>query len=158
MNDNERLERPELKSYTKMMYFKKYWYITVIAIIMFPVAVIISLNVPIENNGLFALTMVGIGIVPTLFAMLHYNNKETKFIKARDAEYKRWENEPEIKKERREYAETSLTFHHAGYITGGVYMLKEQVPKYKDIKNILCDEDNLLIIELTDDQKEKLKQ
>lgn len=158
MNDEERLTRPLLSVYTRRMYLKKYWYLFLIAAVIFiTITGFVSYkdNITTMSEFWFMFSMLSM-FVPIIFMMFHHGKVASKFDKDVRAEYKRWENEPEIKEQRIKDNKNIKVFHYAGEASGGFYMLKQDVPEYNKLNKLLYEEDGLLIVQLTPEQVEQL--
>ena len=98
----KRLIRPDLKSYTKMQYIKKYWYFVLIGLFTIPLSFFIVSRFTIEAKPFWNVMIMFMGMSPFLFIGIHYEILYIEYDKQKWAEYARWENEPEIKQQLKE--------------------------------------------------------
>lgn len=136
---------------------KEHWKLFLVSAISALIGVGLAIYIGLMTQSPQLLLLIEIlFMVPFILTMVYTSKVEDKRWKQSLEDIKEWDNKPEIKEKKKAESKNILIFHHAGYITGGMYMLKQQVPEYNYIKKLLCNEDNLLVVELTDEQKQKL--
>lgn len=147
-----RLIRPEITYYTKIQYIKKYWYLLLILLAWFLTAQYIVLNYTEIIGEVLFFVISALGTAPLVgVPMIHYSILYERKSKKVWAEYKRWENEPEIVAQLKKAYRDDEIFCSAYRIISDIKNLE----KYLDNKEMFIIQenrttDNYVIVKMTD--------
>ena len=131
-----RLIEPSLNLYTKRDYVKKYWYIVILAIIL-PILSMILTSLFVKRP-IFVFLIMFFGFSPSILIYIQYEILYSRHVKKIWMEHDRWENEPEIKKIRRDAYIQDEIFMAIGRVSHDIPL----VFNYKNTKDVIILMDN----------------
>lgn len=149
-----RLIKPEIIYYKKISYIKSYWWLLLFLVVWFVASQYIAINYTAEVGDALLFIATTAGVAPLVAVpMIHYSIIYERKRKESWAEYKRWENEPEIVAQLKEAYRDDEIFCSAYRIISDIKNLE----KYIDNKEMFIIQenrttDNYVIVKMTDEE------